>query len=714
MVKSGKTKERWQEIRVVDLFCGGGGLSCGFDYYRGSLHYKTVLGVDNEPAAIRIFNQNFLPSAADARLDIGRVADVTWFSHPTEIKLFYLVHLASTTDDRELNEGLSQIGVEDFLRCMRAVDSNFNDRLAELCLSEGFITAIGEVPNATFSLALPKALLARLGLVSFSRPKTAASKLPWIEEYSRAVDINSDDTPVTIKAEDDLVASSAALWEQRTFEIAAASERTGRGQHKNNAARLSALAKFIQSEHGQALRDAWVEWRALRDTVRAHFCLEMESEILRLYEDGRRVHAVLGGPPCKGFSRIGRPVIQDLRNQGVHAWSHKDFGDERNALMIQYVLFIEALAPDIFVFENVSNFQSELKTPSGSLDAPALLEELIDDLGDGELHYHIHHRLVNSREFAVPQDRRRFIMFGVSAAKGRSETARRFFSFSPSAEDVPLGVALQGLAEPSVFDSSNGVKADHQSDVYRMGDPKMPKATKAFLDWIQQPDPRTGKCPASTDAHIYRKGREDDRVFVNFVAPGIRWMDLKVDKSETLGELADALDEAAEQVASNELKERLLSLRKKANGSLMLRLLLEHTKERFGLDEQHLLLEGYLKNGGSTHGDWFERLSATKPCRTIVAHIGKDTYAYWHPTEPRSLTIREAARVQSFPDFFKLGAAGVVDTYTVIGNAVPALMAQAFAARIAELHSENSLFSDTELEERDAPSRRVSQIQLAL
>jgi hypothetical protein len=249
------------------------------------------------------------------------------------------------------------------------------------------------------------------------------------------------------------------------------------------------------------------------------------------------------------------------------------------------------------------------------------------------------------------------------------------------------------LGEPAVFQSSEGVKTDHRCSTFRVFDESLPSGVKTYLLWVQQKEPWTGKHPTSTTAHIYRECRPDDRAFIDFVAPGIRWMDLKVPRSVTLSEIRNFL-EAAILEGSPKLKGMAKQLLQKADDSLMLRLLLEHTQEMYNLPEQHLLLETYLKNGGSTHGDWLERLSPNKPCKTIVAHIGKDTYGYWHPTESRALTIREAARVQSFPDFFRFDGSGVVDTYAAIGNAVPPLLSAEFAKRVEEIQSKWDIFAD--------------------
>ena len=79
--------------------------------------------------------------------------------------------------------------------------------------------------------------------------------------------------------------------------------------------------------------------------------------------------------------------------------------------------------------------------------------------------------------------------------------------------------------------------------------------------------------------------------------------------------------------------------------------------------------------------DKYLRLSFEDLSRTITAHIAKDGYWYIHPREDRTLSIREAARIQTFPDRFRF-AGRPSSRYQQIGNAVPPLLASAIASSV--------------------------------
>ncbi len=74
--------------------------------------------------------------------------------------------------------------------------------------------------------------------------------------------------------------------------------------------------------------------------------------------------------------------------------------------------------------------------------------------------------------------------------------------------------------------------------------------------------------------------------------------------------------------------------------------------------------------------DRYKRQHREDLCSTIVAHLSKDGLGFIHPTQSRSLTPREAARIQSFPDWFRFPVART-HQFRLIGNAVPPLVAEA-------------------------------------
>jgi DNA (cytosine-5)-methyltransferase 1 len=80
--------------------------------------------------------------------------------------------------------------------------------------------------------------------------------------------------------------------------------------------------------------------------------------------------------------------------------------------------------------------------------------------------------------------------------------------------------------------------------------------------------------------------------------------------------------------------------------------------------------------------DKYKRLLWDELSRSITAHLAKDGYWYIHPTQNRTLSVREAARIQTFPDWFRF-AGTPTHRYRQIGNAVPPMLAHAIGGQLA-------------------------------
>jgi len=81
--------------------------------------------------------------------------------------------------------------------------------------------------------------------------------------------------------------------------------------------------------------------------------------------------------------------------------------------------------------------------------------------------------------------------------------------------------------------------------------------------------------------------------------------------------------------------------------------------------------------------DKWRKLNAERPSWTVPAHLSHDTYSHIHPdsAQARTISVREAARLQSFPDAFEFSG-NMGSCFTQIGNAVPPVLAWALASHL--------------------------------
>ena len=79
----------------------------------------------------------------------------------------------------------------------------------------------------------------------------------------------------------------------------------------------------------------------------------------------------------------------------------------------------------------------------------------------------------------------------------------------------------------------------------------------------------------------------------------------------------------------------------------------------------------------------WRKMEPDQPARTLMAHLGKDGYSHIHydSQQQRTISVREAARLQSFPDGFRFSCS-MNPAFKQIGNAVPPLLSKAIAANM--------------------------------
>lgn len=98
----------------------------------------------------------------------------------------------------------------------------------------------------------------------------------------------------------------------------------------------------------------------------------------------------------------------------------------------------------------------------------------------------------------------------------------------------------------------------------------------------------------------------------------------------------------------------------------------------------HLLPEGLKRARRSDHTKRYGRLDPKGLCSTVLTKCDPHWGSFFHPTQDRVISIREAARIQSFPDHFEF-TGSLTDQYAQVGNAVPPLLSKAVGMRIKSL-----------------------------
>lgn len=336
---------------------------------------------------------------------------------------------------------------------------------------------------------------------------------------------------------------------------------------------------------------------------------------------------VAGGFPCQGFSTYGQRKADDDRNQ----------------LYIEFMDFVEEFQPQSVLIENVVGMLSMLDGQVVS-DICYRLERL---------GYSAQVHTLQSADFGVPQLRKR--VFVIGTREGRSFNLPNVTHF-----DVPLKTTDGKRVRRYVS------VGDAISDL-----PRNALKPNQAHDEIDYP---------AVDRHsrYARKMRKNSRKLVHHSAKqlmSVRKLRIILMKQGEYGKDLSGIDPSQEVPKSviGEIVEdcglrRPLEMCRKQDRQKEadLRRIVSQDKVYFAD------LIDFIGSGGFANK--YRRLNGKRPAHTLVAHMARDCSDFIHPTENRFITVREAARLQSFPDNFRFSGSQFAQLKQ-IGNAVPPMLA---------------------------------------
>jgi DNA (cytosine-5)-methyltransferase 1 len=361
----------------------------------------------------------------------------------------------------------------------------------------------------------------------------------------------------------------------------------------------------------------------------------------RVLHAARDAEVIVGGPPCQAFSQV--------RNHS------RLIDDPRNSLYRQFVEIVGASGPKVFVMENVPG-----------LEQMGVKEQVMSDLalrGD----YRVSAQAVDAADFGVPQTRRRIVFIGIRRSLGKE----------------PPTLVGTGAADALVLARFNGSYPIR----YRVRGTKA--STRAWLDRLVDPDDVSVVTAeqAIGDFVRLRAGTRADELASE---------ELPEPKSAYQRLMREGLDGRVHNVSVPRINldtvMRLREIPKGGNHRDLPEALLERylTGARWGPDAGN----GRLSR---RHYYAYRRLHPRFWCWTLNTKAD----SVYHYAAPRALSVREFARIQSFPDRFVFttdprpgdlpgriaGGAGH-SRYRQVGNAVPPLLARAIAEALR-----NTLFA---------------------
>lgn len=355
---------------------------------------------------------------------------------------------------------------------------------------------------------------------------------------------------------------------------------------------------------------------------------------------------MIGGPPCQGFSQLRR---SEQRNEGkiIKFRGYSQLAnDPRNDLVLRYLEVAEALQPKFLVIENVPQMLNH-----GFDGRLGKLSELVIQMLERELGYKVEVAIVNSADYGVPQLRERAIFIASSLGSvslpppTHVDPAKSELLYNGRKPWITVRDAIGDLCEPSLLVDKLG---GGPLDLYRT-------SSSEYANLMQTSQ-------AFPFNHITRTYKKSVLDIIKQMRAGKTW-------------------DAESQRIRNKYSRDIKIFSEKENISL--------EAARISLEQSGSINPVFFKD---YYWSAYSRLAWDAPALTITANanfLGSGRFT--HPTEMRGITMREAARLQSFDDDFRFitSSNDLSDTTRIgvgmdmIGEAVPPLLSQAIANHVA-------------------------------
>jgi DNA (cytosine-5)-methyltransferase 1 len=375
-----------------------------------------------------------------------------------------------------------------------------------------------------------------------------------------------------------------------------------------------------------------------------------------------RKGVMIGGPPCQAYSLVGRA----RRARASASGEYLEEKDGRHVLYKQYLRLLEEITPAVFVMENVRGILSS--TYGGRPIFGQILEDLasagydlhaLGDPAEGSLftdHGDARDYLLLADRFGVPQRRARVFVVGTRSDLGIRKISLPNLSASSARTTVRDAIAdLPGLR--------SGLSANDSADNWK--------------DWVRSAAGRLSReLPASMNDIVQvlkRVGSPSARLPTRRTAQALRRRGDCIANHETRGHIPEDLERYLFYAAWGCARDASPTL-----ADLPRRLLPNHRNVQGAASAKQLAKVAF--------SDRFRVQIFDEPSTTITSHISKDGHYFIHPDpkQCRSLTVREAARLQTFPDDY-LFCGPRTEQYRQVGNAVPPLLARRIALAIQSL-----------------------------